>query len=135
LTRDVGRIAWRKTGALLWLALSLPLLPSGAWQRERRALHALAVYWALVYQAMDDLLDVSGPSYLRTKSQGRDAALRRPNLALALGLPLTHRRIERLLAQAQRQWRALAARDSKWSYLGAWHEMHFASRYRHLIAA
>ena len=43
----------------------------------RRALHALAVYWALAYQAMDDFLDVAAPAGVSGKTAGRDAALRR----------------------------------------------------------
>ncbi len=133
--REVGRIAWRKTGALLWLALSLPLLPSGAWQRERRALRALGVYWALAYQAMDDLLDVSVPKGGSGKTPGRDAALNRPNLTIALGAPLTRRRIERLLARADTQVRQLCQRDPRWTYLADWHERLLLTRYRLFIAA
>jgi geranylgeranyl diphosphate synthase, type II len=133
--REVGRIAWRKTGALLWLALSLPLLPSGMWQLERRTLRALSVYWALAYQAMDDLLDVSAQAGGNGKTAGRDAVLRRPNLTIALGVPLARRRIERLLAQADGRVRALCARDVQWTYLADWHELLFMARYRLFIAA
>ena len=132
---EVGRIAWRKTGALLSLALSLPLLPSGAWQQERRNLHALGVYWALAYQAMDDLLDVSVPAGAGGKTAGRDAKLQRPNLTIALGVPFVRRRIERLIAQAERRLEALRARDMKWTYLADWHEVLFLARYRLYIAA
>ena len=134
-SREVGRIAWRKTGALLWLALSLPLLPSGMWQRERRNLRALSVYWALAYQAMDDLLDVSAQAGGSGKTAGRDAVLRRPNLTIALGMPLARRRIERLLAQADGRLRALCSRDVQWTYLADWHELLFMARYRLFIAA
>ena len=133
--REVGRIAWRKTGALLGLAISLPLLPSGAWPRERRALHALGVYWALAYQAMDDLLDVAAPAGGSGKTAGRDAVLSRPNLTIALGAPLTRRRIARLLGLADRQVQQLRERDLKWSYLADWHERLLMSRYRMFVAA
>ena len=132
--RDVGRIALRKTGALLWLAMSLPLLPSGVWQAERRNLRALAVYWALVYQAMDDLTDVAAPGGTPNKTPGRDAALHRPNLAMALGAPLVLRRIKRLLGLIDVRLRALCARDSKWNYLADWHERLFLARYRRFAA-
>jgi geranylgeranyl pyrophosphate synthase len=133
--REVGRIAWRKTGALLWLTLSLPLLPSGAWRRERRALHALAVYWALAYQAMDDFLDVAAPAGVSGKTAGRDAALRRPNLTIALGAPLASRQIARLLAMAEAQLHSLCQRDVQWTYLADWHELIFMARYRLFVAA
>ena len=133
--REVGRIAWRKTGALLGLALGLPLLPSGAWQRERRTLQALGVYWALAYQAMDDLLDVTAPVGGSGKTAGHDAALSRPNLTIALGAPLTRRRIARLLRLADRQVQRLRERDPRWTYLADWHEGLLMSRYRRFIAA
>ena len=133
--REVGRIAWRKTGALLGLALTLPLLPSGAWPREKRALNALAVYWALAYQAMDDLLDVSAPVGGSGKTAGRDAALSRPNLTIALGAPLARSRIARLLRLADLQVERLRHRDGKWTFLADWHERLLMSRYRMFIAA
>lgn len=135
LPAEVGRIAWRKTGVLLWLALSLPLLPSGAWHRERRHLRALAVYWSLIYQGTDDLLDVSLTGPATGKTGGRDAALGRPNLTIALGTAVACRRIERLLDLAQRRLTALAARDGKWGYLADWHEQLFVARFRLFAAA
>ena len=134
-SHEVGRIAWRKTGALLWLALSLPLLPSGAWQRERKTLRALAVYWALAYQAMDDLLDVSAPAGSSGKTAARDAALRRPNLALALGVPSAARKVGRLISLAETRLQLLCQSDAKWTYLADWHEWIFMARYRRLVAA
>ncbi len=133
--REVGRIAWQKTGALLWLALSLPVLSSTAWPQERRILRALCVYWALAYQAMDDLTDLSSPAGGSGKTTGRDAALRRPNLAIALGVPLARHRIERLLALANRRLQALTRRDTRWTYLREWHERLFLARYLLLAAA
>lgn len=134
-SREVGRIAWRKTGALLGLAITLPLLPSSAWPRERRTLHALSIYWALAYQAMDDLLDVAAPTGAIGKTPGRDAALSRPNLTIALGAPLTRQRIARLLGLAELQVKQLRERDAKWTYLADWHERLLMSRYRMFIAA
>jgi geranylgeranyl pyrophosphate synthase len=133
--REVGRIAWRKTGALVWLAVSLPLLPSGAWQEERRSLRALSVYWALAYQGMDDLSDLTAVGSTSGKTTGRDAVLQRPSLPIALGEANACRRIERLLALAEVLLLALGSRDLKWTYLADWHARLFTSRYRLLIAA
>ena len=133
--REVGRIAWHKTGALLRLTLSLPLLPSGAWQRENRTLRAVCLYWALAYQALDDLCDVTTAANGSGKTSGRDAALRRPNLTIALGAELAGRRIGRLLALAHQRLEALVRRDEKWSYLLDCHERLFVARYRLLVAA
>ena len=133
--REIGRIACRKTGALVWLALSLPLLSSGAWQEEQRSLRALSVYWALTYQGMDDLLDLAAVGRESGKTAGRDSALHRPNLSIAFGVPDARRRIERLLGQAELLVLALGSRDLKWTYLADWHARLFTSRYRLLIAA
>jgi geranylgeranyl pyrophosphate synthase len=84
---------------------------------------------------MDDLLDVSAHAGSNGKTAGRDAALRRPNLTIALGVPLARRRIERLLAQADGRVQALCARDVQWTYLADWHELLFRARYRLSIAA
>lgn len=124
---EVGRIAWRKTGALLSLGLLLPALWGGATPARCRDLRRLAVYWGLAYQAMDDLSDLllaeqSG------KTPQRDAALGRPNLALALGVPGAKRRIARLVAGAQDVMRRLAAEDARLAFLSQWHDAVFAVR-------
>lgn len=133
--RDVGRIAERKTGPLLWLALCLPVLLSGKWPQERRQLRALSIYWSLAFQAMDDLVDVTTAASVVGKTTGRDAALHRPNLTIALGDPLSRQRIVRLLALAEKQLQALCNRDRTWTYLADWHERFFLARYRLLLAA
>ncbi len=124
---EVGRIAWRKTGALLSLGLLLPALWGGGTPARCRDLRRLAVYWGLAYQAMDDLSDLllaeqSG------KTAHRDAALGRPNLVLALGVPGAKRRIARLVAGAQFVMQRLAAEEPRLAFLRQWHDAVFAVR-------
>ena len=133
--REVGRIAWHKTGALMRLTVSLPLLPSGAWQQEHRSLRAICLYWALAYQALDDLRDVATTSNASGKTAGRDVALHRPNLTIALGMDMAERRIGRLLRLAASKIEALIRRDKKWIYLLNCHERLFVARFRLLVAA
>ena len=115
--REVARIAIGKTGAMLWLGLLFPALLAAPNAAERRALEALCVYWSLAFQALDDLHDVLATSVDAGKTTGRDRALVRPNLAVALGVPATRGRIARQLGQAQRQIATLAALRPAWSYL------------------
>ena len=116
--RTAGRIAAAKTGALFWLAVYLPALVSGPGARERRSLKALCIYWGLACQAIDDLGDVLATSVESGKTTGRDRALARPNLALALGVPAVRTRIARLNALAEREVdHLLASNAERYHYL------------------
>ena len=128
--RDVGRVAWRKTGALLWLSVSLPRVSEPSWPSERPHLRALCVYWSLAYQALDDILDLSATTLEAGKSVERDRALSRPNLPIALGLPETIRRVDRYLDLAQGRLRSLQQLGPNWGFLAEWHDLHFSSRVR-----
>jgi len=124
----IGRIAWRKTGTLLWLSLALPALWAEPAPAHQRALRRLGLYWGLAYQAIDDIGDVLSTSVQSGKTAQRDAALTRPNLALALGVPAAHRRVGRLLGQARATIAGLAAADSRLAFLARWHETMFVAR-------
>lgn len=124
---EVGRIAWRKTGALLSLGLVLPALWGGADAARLRDLRRLAVYWGLAYQAMDDLGDFLAAEQTGKTTQ-RDAALGRPNLALAIGVAGTQRRIGRVLGRAQLGIMRLAAEDPRLLFLARWHDRVFVTR-------
>jgi geranylgeranyl pyrophosphate synthase len=119
--RTVSRIAARKTGALFGLALLLPATLARPSSAERRALHALCVYWGQLFQVADDLRDVLANSFDAGKTTGRDRPLARPNLAHALGVEGARRRMARLAAQAEHVLTAL--------------ELHGGTRWAHLRAA
>ena len=115
--REASRIALGKTGALLWLGLLFPALLAGPDREERRTLEALCIYWGLAFQALDDVQDVLATSIDAGKTTGRDRALVRPNLAVALGVPSARRRIHRLLAQAESRLDVLQQLRPAWGYL------------------
>jgi geranylgeranyl pyrophosphate synthase len=116
--RTVSRIASAKTGALFELAILLPAALARPTAAEARALRALCVYWGQLFQITDDLRDVLSPSYAAGKTTGRDAQLVRPNLALALGVPLARRRVARLARMSERILARLAAAGGgRWDYL------------------
>jgi geranylgeranyl diphosphate synthase, type II len=120
--REVSIIASRKTGALFWLAVYYPALLSAPTLAECRALKALCIYWGLAYQAADDLQDALLNAFEAGKTTGRDRVLNRPNLAHAIGVAATQRRITRLVGQAERVVGRLETLSKKrWGYLGGFH--------------
>lgn len=133
--RAVAKIAAAKTGALFWLAVFLPALPAKADAAERRDLKRLCVYWGLAFQAMDDLGDVLKSHSEAGKSTGRDEALTRPNLALALGVRPARARVERLARLAGKASARLAAANPRWSYLRKFHEERFVAAHRLAVEA
>lgn len=127
-TREIGRIALAKTGALFWLAVLLPAFAGDPAPGERRALRALCVYWGLAVQTLDDLRDVIGSPADSGKLPGRDRALHRPNLALALGVPAARARLARLAALAERALVPLREAGGRWAYLTAFQDGFFAAQ-------
>jgi geranylgeranyl diphosphate synthase type II len=125
--REVGRVALGKTGAMFELSLMFPALFALPNPNEARALHALCVYWGLVFQVVDDLQDVLSTSVAAGKSVGHDRALARPNLAVVLGVPATRQRVRRLLGQADRCVEKLRRERVAWSYLIEWQRYLVAS--------
>lgn len=125
--REVSAIALGKTGALFTLSVYLPGLFAQPGDEERHRLKALCVYWGLAYQAADDVQDVLSNPAVAGKTTGRDRALARPNLAAAVGLGEARRRVVRLGGLAERTLARLQALDSRWSYLGEFQDVVFAS--------
>jgi geranylgeranyl diphosphate synthase, type II len=115
--REVAAIAMGKTGALLSLAIYFPALLADPTDAERHQLKALCLYWGLAYQAADDLHDLLASPTYSDKTPGRDRALVRPNLALALGIPDTQRRLHRLTRQSAHTLTRLRELHPRWHYL------------------
>lgn len=133
--RAVSVVALRKTASLFWLAALLPALPSAPSARELHLLKALCVYWGLAYQGADDLADRLGAAATTGKTPGRDRALSRPNLAAAIGVPATRRRLERLARLAERTLESLIAGSPRWVYLAGFHERVVPAASRALVNA
>jgi geranylgeranyl diphosphate synthase, type II len=125
--REVGRVALAKTAAMFGLSLVMPALLALPNAGEARALRALVVYWGLAYQAIDDLQDILSTSVVAGKTVGRDRALSRPNLAVALGVPATRKRIRCWLTLASRSIQRLTEERAAWSYLGEWQRFFVAA--------
>lgn len=122
---EVGRIAAAKTGALFWLAVYLPALAGEPDAAELKDFKALCVYWGLAFQAMDDLADLARGEAEAGKTTGRDRALARPNLVLAVGERAARARVDRLGRLAGQAVARLEARVPERSYLRRFHEQFF----------
>ncbi|MBL9205500.1 MAG: polyprenyl synthetase family protein [Opitutaceae bacterium] len=131
--RAVAIIAVRKTAALFWLSVVFPALLGQPSSAELRELKALCLYWGLAYQAVDDLGDVLASSIDSGKTTGRDRALNRPNLALALGVPAARRRLVRLARQATATIDRLERTHPRWEYLVTFHRTMFIGQVASLV--
>jgi geranylgeranyl diphosphate synthase type II len=120
-SREIGRIAAAKTGALFKLALVLPVLVAGPGVKEFRLLKALALYWGQWFQACDDMKDVLATPADAGKDTGRDRALLRPNLVVAMGPSAVRRRLQRLEGQIARTGHRLKQCGEQWAYLERFH--------------
>jgi len=94
---DLSLYQREKTGALFAAATSAGAAAAGAAADEWRE---LGERLGEAYQVADDLLDMLADPEEIGKPVGRDAALGRPNAALALGLDGACQRLERLASAA-----------------------------------
>jgi geranylgeranyl pyrophosphate synthase len=102
----------RKTAALFGAACELGALASGARGAERSVRARSADFGrslGLLFQAVDDLLDVTGDAATLGKTPGKDAALARATLVSVLGLERARQRAGELAAEARRAARELAS--------------------------
>jgi geranylgeranyl pyrophosphate synthase len=96
------QIASGKTVSLIRLAIVLPALLGGASEFELRLFDRIALYWGLSYQILDDLKDMLQCTAETGKTDSRDDALDRPNIALAIGIPAAVTRLARLINLGER---------------------------------
>jgi geranylgeranyl diphosphate synthase type II len=90
----------RKTGAMLLVSLRLGALAADADESRLAALDAYGTRLGLVFQIMDDLLDVRGTEDQMGKRVGKDAARGKLTFPGLLGIEESLRRAEALTAEA-----------------------------------
>lgn len=110
-------IAIGKTASLIRLALVVPAILGGASEREICLLERLSVAWGLCYQILDDLKDILHTKEEGGKTPARDADMRRPNLAIAIGREASFRRAQRLIRMSDRVIARLSEQRSRLSFL------------------
>ena len=80
------RIHGLKTAALIAAATEVGALAAGAGPQERERMRAYGDRLGLCFQAVDDLLDVTGNAASLGKTPGKDAAEDKATLVAAMGL-------------------------------------------------
>jgi geranylgeranyl pyrophosphate synthase len=93
---DVAAVHARKTAALLSAAAELGARAAGASEARARALAAFGLGLGRLFQAVDDLLDVTGDAATLGKTPGKDQRAAKPTLVAALGLDGARREALRL---------------------------------------
>lgn len=131
--REVVSISAGKTAPLIHLAMGLPALLFGADRRALTLLARLSLFWGLFYQGLDDLKDLLEKSAESGKTPGRDQALGRPNMALAVGEEKAKAYLLRLDRLSSRCIGELIQGHSRFSFLSEYHRM-LAVRWEALVS-
>jgi geranylgeranyl pyrophosphate synthase len=97
----------RKTAALFAAACEMGAIAAGR-AELRPGSAAFGEALGCLFQAVDDLLDVTGDAATLGKTPGKDAALERVTLVAALGLSGARRHAETLAEEARRRAHALS---------------------------
>ena len=100
----------RKTGALIVASLKTGALLAGAGEKELNALAGYGLSIGLMFQIVDDILNVEGDKYATGKSTGSDASRGKATFPSLFGLEGSRRKVRDLKEQA---WAALADFDSR----------------------
>lgn len=100
--QEVKTLQAMKTGALLRFGCLAGAILGKADESERTALARYGSAVGEAFQIADDLLDVEGDPATVGKATGKDAAAHKATLVGVLGPPAARRRLESLVAEAQR---------------------------------
>lgn len=100
-----------KTAALISAACELGALAADAPQAGVEAARAFGLDLGLLFQVVDDLLDVTGDAGRLGKTPGKDAELDRATMVAVLGLEGARAEAERLASHARVAARALGDRE------------------------
>ena len=115
-------VALGKTAPLIHLALGLPSILAARESAEQQTLKALSIYWGLLYQGLDDLIDELLPVAMSGKTSGQDARLGRPTVVRQLGHAGAIRYLARLLRLADRRLARLFDRSAAFRFLSIYQE-------------
>jgi len=108
---DVTRIHALKTAALLATAAEAGAVAADAGEAERSAMRTYGESLGLCFQAVDDILDVTGDAATLGKTPGKDAVSERATLVSCIGLKEARRRAAGLAEKARRSARAAGCEE------------------------
>ncbi len=108
--REVREIHARKTAALFGAAAEMGAIAAGAPSVARRASKEFGLALGRCFQAIDDVLDVTGDARTLGKTPGKDAREDKATLVAALGLEGARKEAARLADLAREAATALPAR-------------------------
>lgn len=97
----------RKTAALFAAAAEMGAIAAGAPGEKRQQARHFGMALGCAFQAVDDLLDVTGDAQTLGKTPGKDAALERASLVAAAGFERATELAEELTQEAFRSLEAL----------------------------
>lgn len=98
---QVAQVHLKKTAALFGASCELGALAADAPAGTCRDARAFGLALGLAFQAVDDLLDVTGDAATLGKTPGKDQALGRPTLVRALGFEGARQEADRLAQEAR----------------------------------
>jgi len=111
VTRErVEHIHRLKTAALIASATEMGACAAGADRRARELARNYGLALGRCFQAVDDVLDVTGDAATLGKTPGKDAHLGKPTLVAALGLDGAREEARRLAREAERTAIELSAK-------------------------
>jgi geranylgeranyl pyrophosphate synthase len=117
LTREhVEEIHRLKTAALIAAATEMGACAAGADRRGRELARQYGLALGRSFQAVDDVLDVTGDAATLGKTPGKDAHHGKPTLVAALGLDGARAEARRLAREAERTALELSARPGSLVY-------------------
>jgi geranylgeranyl diphosphate synthase type II len=89
-----------KTGALLRACVRCGALAAGAGPRELKALSEFGNKIGLVFQIMDDILDITSSSEILGKTAGKDEKVQKATYPAFYGIEASHQKANELVASA-----------------------------------
>jgi geranylgeranyl pyrophosphate synthase len=107
----------RKTGALFACAAELGAIAAGADGERRRTARRLGAALGSLFQAVDDVLDVTGDARTLGKTPGKDARSGKATLVAALGLEGARAEVRARAAESEAAARALGLQDGHLAFL------------------
>jgi geranylgeranyl diphosphate synthase type II len=111
--RDVRFIHERKTSAMIVLSLRLGAMIAGATPRQLKAVTEFGNSLGLVFQILDDILDVTATSTQLGKSAGKDLKAAKATYPAVIGLEAARKEAADLTEKAHDSLRLLGAKSAR----------------------